>query len=123
VVDFSAIGDVGEWCTLDKGPARWRVCSAIPLPQNISEFVRHGVGRDGMQLLAVVELQASMSGAAKGVCLFQHCIEYRRELAGRGVDDLQYFGGRGLLLQRLARLGQEPRILHCNHRLRRKILQ
>ena len=32
-------------------------------------------------------------------------------------------GSRCLLLQRLARLGQEPRVLHCYDRLRREILQ
>jgi hypothetical protein len=31
---------------------------------------------------------------------FKHRIEHRREIAGRRIDDLQYFGGRGLLLER-----------------------
>ena len=35
----------------------------------------------------------------------QHGIEYGREVAGRGIDDLQDFGGRGLPLQRLVTLG------------------
>ena len=43
--------------------------------------------------------------------------------AGRRVDDLQYLGGRGLLLQSLARLGQEPRILHRGDRLRREVFE
>jgi len=34
--------------------------------------------------------------------LFEHRIEHRREVAGRAVDNLQYLGGRGLLLQALA---------------------
>ena len=55
--------------------------------------------------------------------LFQHRVEHRREVAGRGVDDLQHLGGRGLLLQRLARLGDQPRVLHRDDRLRREILQ
>ena len=55
--------------------------------------------------------------------LFEHRVEYRREVAGRRIDDLQHFGGRGLLLQCLARLGQEARILHCDDRLRREVLQ
>jgi len=54
---------------------------------------------------------------------FEHRIEYGGEVAGRTVDDLQYLGGRGLLLQGLARLGQEPRILHRDDRLRREVLQ
>ena len=55
--------------------------------------------------------------------LIKDCIEHRREIAGRGIDDPQHIGGRGLLLQRLARLGQEPRVFHRNDRLRREILQ
>ena len=55
--------------------------------------------------------------------LFQHRVEHRREVAGRGVDDLQYLGGRGLLLQRFARLGEEPRVLHRDDRLRGEILE
>jgi hypothetical protein len=54
---------------------------------------------------------------------FQHRIEDRAEVAGRRIDDLQYLGRSGLLLQCLARLGQEPRVFHCDHRLRGKILQ
>ena len=40
------------------------------------------------------------SAPHKRVRLFQHRVEHRREVAGRGIDDLQHFGGRGLLLQR-----------------------
>jgi hypothetical protein len=32
-------------------------------------------------------------------------------------------GGRGLLIESLARFGQEPRVLHCDDRLSREILQ
>src|SRR6516164_9679476 len=41
----------------------------------------------------------------------------------RAVDDSQHLGGRGLLLQGLARLGQQPHILHCNHCLRREVFE
>src|SRR5215469_10572261 len=68
-------------------------------------------------------MQYSERGTAKLQCPVEHRIEDRGEVAGRGIDDLQYFGGRGLLLQSLARLGQEPRILHRDDRLRREILQ
>ena len=51
-----------------------------------------------------------------------HCLEHRREIAGRGIDDAQHLGRRGLLLQRLARLGDEPRVLDRDDRLRREIL-
>ena len=59
----------------------------------------------------------------KRMRLFQDRVEHRREVAGRGIDDLQHLGRRGLLLQSLARLGQEPRVLHRDDRLRREILQ
>ena len=75
------------------------------------------------ETLAVVGLQAADSGAAQRVRLFQHRVEHRREVAGRGIDDPQHLGGRGLLLQGLARLGDQPRILHRDDRLRREILQ
>ncbi|HUI95441.1 MAG TPA: hypothetical protein VLX44_06795, partial [Xanthobacteraceae bacterium] len=55
--------------------------------------------------------------------LFDDRLKHRREVAGRRVDDAQYLGGRGLLFQRLAGLGHEPRILHRDHRLRREVLQ
>src|SRR5215472_5891554 len=64
-----------------------------------------------------------MGCATEGMRLLQNRVEYRREIAGRGIDDLQHLGGRGLLLQRLARLGDEPRILCGDDRLRREILQ
>src|SRR5262249_43003242 len=60
---------------------------------------------------------------AQAYRLLQDRVEYRGEIAGRAVDDLQYLGGGGLLLQGLARLTQEPRVLHRNDRLRGEILQ
>jgi uncharacterized protein (TIGR00645 family) len=62
-------------------------------------------------------------GLADARRLFQHRVEQRGEIAGRGIDGLQHLGGRGLLRQRFAGFGQEPRILHRDHRLRRKVLQ
>src|SRR6476660_1839674 len=48
---------------------------------------------------------------------FQHRIEYRGEIAGRGVDDTEHLGGRGLLLQSLALLCQQSHILDCDDSL------
>ena len=53
----------------------------------------------------------------------KHDIEDGCKVAGRGLDDLQYLRGRGLLLQRFARLSQEPRIFHRDDRLRGEVLQ
>ena len=76
-----------------------------------------------MKRIAVVRAKRTTNRFAEPHGLFEHRVEHRREVAGRGVDDLQHLGGRGLLLQRLARLGQQPCILHRDHRLRGKILQ
>jgi hypothetical protein len=48
-------------------------------------------------MLTVVELQASVCHAAEGMSFLQYCVEHRGEVAGRGIDDLQYLGDRGLL--------------------------
>ena len=49
-----------------------------------------------------------MRDAAEPVRLFQDRIEYRDEVAGRGIDDLQHLGGRGLLLVGLFKFGGAP---------------
>src|SRR6516164_502030 len=79
--------------------------------------------RDRAEVLAIVKKQASEFGPAKGVRLLQNRVEHRGEIAGRGVDDLQYLRGSGLLLQCLARFRDKPRILHCDDRLCGKVLQ
>jgi hypothetical protein len=39
------------------------------------------------------------------VGLFQDCVEHWGKVAGRGIDDLQYLGRRGLPLEGLVTLG------------------
>src|SRR5437764_67700 len=62
------------------------------------------------------------SSGSRAQRLFEHRVEYRRDIAGRGIDDLEDFGGRSLLLQRLARLSYQTCILNRDHRLRREVL-
>ena len=57
------------------------------------------------------------------MCFLQDRVEYRGKVAGRAVDDAEHLCGRGLLLQCLARLGEQSRVLYRNDRLRRKVLQ
>src|SRR5215470_17114238 len=83
---------------------------------------RIATDRDGAEVFAVVERQRAVRRPAETVRLLQYRIEHRRQIAGRGIDDLQYLRGRGLLLQRLARLSDQPRVLHCDDRLPREIL-
>src|SRR5215831_8864473 len=74
-------------------------------------------------MAAVANDQNPEGGFTEPHSLIEHSVENRREVAGRGVDDLQYLRGRGLLLQSLARLGQQPRILYCYDCLRGEIFE
>jgi hypothetical protein len=49
------------------------------------------------EFLSVVCLKAAVGNAAQCHGPIQHRLEYRSEIAGRGVDDLQHLGHRGLL--------------------------
>ena len=61
-----------------------------------------------MDFAIFVKLKAAERDATQAVRFLQNYIKYGREIAGRGVDDLQHLSGRGLLLQRLACLGNQP---------------
>src|SRR5215472_11009554 len=76
-----------------------------------------------MDPLAIIGPKGPESGSAQSQGLFEHRVEHRSEVAGRRIDDLQYLGRGGLLLQSFAGLGQKPRVLHCDNRLRREVLQ
>ena len=71
----------------------------------IRRSCRHAVQRDRAETLAVIGQHDAERGLAQPRCLFEHRVEHRREVAGRGVDDPQHLGGRGLLLQRLGQFG------------------
>ena len=93
------------------------------IPDRFSKLNWQPVQRSGVEAFAVIGQQGAKRDVAEIVSFFQYRVEHRREVTGRGIDDLKYLCSCGLLLQCLARLGQEPRILHRDHRLRRKILQ
>src|SRR5262249_23030591 len=92
------------------------------LPDPIAELLVavHGTK---MKALTIPGSENAKGRLTKPRRLFQQCVEHWREVTGRAVDDPQYFAGRGLLLQGLARLGNQPRVLHCNDRLGREVLQ
>ena len=73
--------------------------------------------------LAIGDEQGTKRRLAQPHRLFQHRIEHRRQIAGRGIDHLQHLGGRGLLLQRLALFGDQARIFHRDHSLRGEAFQ
>src|SRR5262249_23082147 len=78
--------------------------------------------RNEMQGCSIEGLDHPEAGFAQAHRFFQHRLEHWREVSRRRIDDLQYFGVRGLLLQCLADFCNEPRVLDRDHRLLRKIL-
>src|SRR6516164_10750765 len=92
-------------------------------PPMLGKGIGYTLDRRVLKLLAVIGEHDAERGLAQPHRLFQHCVEHRREITGRRIDDLQYLGGRSLLFERLARLGQQPRILHRDDRLSGEVLQ
>src|SRR5262252_9075139 len=91
--------------------AVWAEGAASPDP--IAEL-RVPVHSTKMEALTVPGSESAKGCLAQPRRLFQHCLEHRCEFTGRAVDDLQYLCCCSLLLQSLARLGQQPRVLHRN---------
>src|SRR6516165_9240272 len=58
-----------------------------------------------MKVRAIVHQEMPVRRLAKPHYLCEHRVEHGSEVTGRGVDDAQDLGGRGLLLQRLVTLG------------------
>src|SRR5262249_4260486 len=63
--------------------------------------------RGQMHDIAIVAKQSSEFGTANAHGILQHGLEYRLQRAGRGTDDFQHFGGRGLALARLIEFAGE----------------
>ena len=68
--------------------------------------------------------------AAKPAGRFDHCVQHRLHIGGRAADDVEHVAGRGLVFERffeVTRAGlqfaEQPRVLHRDDRLRRKVLQ
>src|SRR6516225_6517791 len=87
------------------------------------DIARWTANRGKMEKFAVIGKHVTVSRLAEPDRSLEHRVEDRGEVAGRGIDDLQYLGGRGLLLQGLARFGDQPRVFHRDHRLRGKVLE
>src|SRR5215469_5581555 len=98
-VNQTQIGNVDKW-----GPGEQRLpmrglANAAPAVQLLGKVLREATYRGRPEGLAVEQPQAAARRAAVGVRLFQYRLEDRLQLTGRGIDDLQYLGRRGLLLQ------------------------
>ena len=55
--------------------------------------------RDGTEAPLLIEIHHAKICAANACRIFQHLVEHRGQIAGRGTDDLQHFGRCGLLLK------------------------
>ena len=77
---------------------------------------------DGPEAVALGQEQHSELGSADSHRFFQHGVEDRLQLAGRGADNLEHVGGGGLLLQRFAQLAEQPRVLDGDDGLSGEVL-
>src|SRR5262249_41289867 len=119
--------DVGDVCDLprisdmveDTGRAtrRNRIALAISGPR-----LRCIVQRNVPEYIALIEQQVAEAGLADANGVLKHSLEHWLQLAGRTADDLEHVGGSSLLLQRLAQLAQQARVLDGNDGLGGEIL-
>ena len=63
------------------------------------------MGRDSAKLLSLVDRQTTQIRAADSMRLLQDCVEYRREVTGRGIDDAKDVRESSLLSLELVALG------------------
>src|ERR1700720_551245 len=76
---------------------------------------------DSTRSLAVDDGHETEGRSAQSHRLVEHRIEYKSEVAGRSIDDLQHLGCGRLLFQGFARLCDEPCVLNGNDCLGRKV--
>jgi hypothetical protein len=82
-----------------RGPQRAHIA------QELIEFRRHVMLCKEAERLAVVAPQSPARGIAQAQRFLEHRLEHGCQFAGRGIDDLQHLGSRGLLSERLVTLG------------------
>ena len=99
---------------------RHKMTEALPVQLDQSRLAAH---RRKREALAVIGAKMAKGRLTQPDGLAEHRLKYWPEIAGRGIDDAQHLGRRRLLLQSLARLGQEPRVLHRDDRLGGEIVQ
>jgi hypothetical protein len=105
VINVSHVGDLDKPRAVEKRTDGRRIGAQPILLQIMGDRLRYVMESHGLEAFAVAHEQRAVSGAAKIVCLLKYGLEHRREIAGRGIDDLQHLGGRGLPLQRLVAFG------------------
>src|SRR6516162_6377123 len=104
MVKLRQIGDVDEGGAIDQFLEERVVRTVGRLPQYARQWLPITSLHHRAPRLAIKDPQRPESSAAKLMRLLQDHLEDRREVAGRGIDDLQDLSGRGLLIQCLARI-------------------
>src|SRR5215469_14439458 len=110
-----------EVLTLQQSMMRLTRDDLLWLAQEFGEFGWSSTQSDGFEILLLHPGEEATLRLAKAHCFFEYCVENRSEISWRRVDNLQYLGGRRLLLQCLTGFADEASIFHCDYRLRREI--
>src|SRR5262249_21751807 len=122
IIERALVGDLNKARAFEQALGEFG-SDAKALAYSIGERLGKAAHSDRAELAPVVELQASLGDAAKAVRLFQDGLEYRRDISGRRIDDLQDLGGRDLPLQRFLGLVEQPGVFDGDHRLGSERLQ
>src|SRR5262249_48714266 len=92
------------------------------VPDEIHEFGRKTISLRAKELPSDLPSYGGLVGFTQSGCRFDQRLEHRLEIEGRATDDLEHVGRRGLLLQRLAQLIEQARVLDGDHGLGGEIL-
>src|ERR1700730_696412 len=85
----------------ERGSPTWSLWSAIP---KLGKFRRYSKHCNRTPRTILDSQQNSKIGTADAYRVPQHGLEHRLQSPNRTTDDLQHFGGRRLLLQRLSKM-------------------
>ena len=68
----------------------------------------HRHDAEGFSFALINHAKISLADARR---VLQHCLKYRLQRARRAADDFQHIGSRGLLLEKVAQLVEQARVL------------
>ncbi len=84
---------------------------------------RAAPGRGAHQGIVTDDIDADLVGAKQPLATVDDLLEHGCRVGHRTADDLQHFGGCGLLIQRFLGLVEQPHVLDRDHRLAGEGLQ
>src|SRR5262249_48509803 len=107
--------------TMKYAAGRWFTQSLSPIL--IHKFLRRVVRRYRTINVTLEAEERAELGLADAHRVLQHGLKHRLQLTRRSADNLEYVGGRGLLLQRLPQFVEQPRVLDGDDGLGGEVLQ